>query len=116
MAPDNLRAFLIILDGVGVGNAPDAFIYGDEGSNTLGNLSQVIGGFDLPNLQRLGLGNIVELVGTPPVESPLAAYGRMQERSAGKDSVTGHWEIAGLITNEAFPVFPDGFECLYADG
>src|SRR5262249_46599524 len=90
------RAAIIVLDGVGIGEASDAAAYGDVGSNTLGNLARVVGGMSLPNLERAGLGNIAPLDGVPPVASPSGAWGLMQPRSAGKDSTTGHWEIAGL--------------------
>lgn len=103
------RAIIIVLDGVGCGEAPDAADYGDEGSDTLGNLSRAVGGFDLPSLHALGLGNAIALQGMPPVESPWAAYGTMRPRSAGKDSTTGHWEIAGVLLDRPFPVYPNGF-------
>ncbi|MCL6465465.1 MAG: phosphopentomutase [candidate division WOR-3 bacterium] len=103
------RALLIVLDGVGCGALPDADRFGDQGSNTLKNLACKLGGLALPNLSRLGLGNIVDLPGVPPEKKPQAAYGRMAEMSAGKDSTTGHWEIAGVITTEPFPLFPHGF-------
>jgi phosphopentomutase len=106
------RVILLVLDGCGVGAAPDAARYGDDGENTpntLGNLAKAVGGLQLPNLQRLGLGNILPLEGVPPAQPPLAAYGKMQERSAGKDTVTGHWEMMGVITEEPFPTYPNGF-------
>ncbi|MFH1844494.1 MAG: phosphopentomutase [bacterium] len=103
------RVFLIILDGVGVGELPDAAAYGDSGSDTLGNLSRAVGGLELPTLARLGLGNLHDIAGVPPVSSPRAAYGRLREISAGKDSTTGHWELMGLITEQPFPTYPDGF-------
>jgi phosphopentomutase len=103
------KVLLIILDGVGIGALPDAAEYGDEGSNTLGNLMHVEGGFSLPNLQRAGLGNIAPLEGIPPHKAPLANFGMMAEASPGKDSTTGHWEIAGLILDRPFPTFPHGF-------
>jgi phosphopentomutase len=100
---------LIILDGVGIGELPDAADYGDEGSNTLANIGEKVGGLNLPNLQELGLGNIHSLKGVPPVEKPLASYGKMTEVSKGKDSTTGHWEIAGLKVEIEFPYYPKGF-------
>ena len=103
------RAIIIILDGVGIGEAPDAPRYGDVGSNTLGNLSRAVGGLDLPNLRSAGLGNIAALAGVEPVRAPAAAWGIMIPRSAGKDSTTGHWEIAGVQLRRAFPTFPHGF-------
>ena len=103
------RATIIVLDGVGIGEAPDAGAYGDAGSDTLGNLSRVLGGLDLPNLAQAGLGNIAPLQGVAPVTRPAAAWGRMLPRSAGKDSTTGHWEIAGVHLARPFPTYPDGF-------
>jgi phosphopentomutase len=104
-----MRCLLIILDGVGVGELPDADRYGDRGSSTLPNLARARGGVRLPNLGSLGLGNIVPIVGVPPEAAPKGAHGRMAEKSPGKDSTTGHWEIAGLVTERAFPTYPDGF-------
>jgi phosphopentomutase len=97
------------LDGVGCGELPDASLYGDTGSNTLANTARVTGGLRLPTLARLGLGNIVPIEGVHPAARPAANFGRMAERSKGKDSTTGHWEMAGLIVDEAFPTFPSGF-------
>ena len=102
------RAILIVLDSVGIGALPDAVNYGDVGSNTLGHIARERP-MTLPHLKRLGLGNIAPLKGIEPEPSPLACYGRMAERSAGKDTTTGHWEIAGLILDEPFPTFPNGF-------
>ena len=103
------RAIIVVLDGVGIGAAADAGRYGDLGSDTLGNVARAVGGLDLPNLQRAGLGGVVALSGLPPAERPTAAFGLLEPRSAGKDSTTGHWEIAGLHLAEPFPTFPDGF-------
>lgn len=103
------RVVLLVLDSVGVGELPDAGDYGDSGSNTLGNISRAVGGLKMPNLGRLGLGNIIPVEGVPPVESPAASYGRMAEKSAGKDTTTGHWEMAGIIMKQPFPVYPNGF-------
>ena len=103
------RAAIIVLDGVGIGGAPDAEEYGDAGSNTLGNLSRAVGGLELPELQRAGLGNIDHLEGVPPADEPLAAHGMLVPASAGKDSTTGHWEIAGIQLERPFPTYPDGF-------
>ena len=103
------RAVILLLDGVGCGELPDAAAFGDSGSNTLGNLARATGGLCLPNLARLGLGNITPIEAVPPAAEPLACFGRMAEASAGKDSTTGHWEVAGLITDRPFPVFPHGF-------
>jgi phosphopentomutase len=102
------RVILIVLDSVGVGELPDAASYGDEGSNTVGNIARAAS-LNVPTLRRFGLDRIVSIGGDPASESPIAAYGRMAEASPGKDSVTGHWEIAGLILDRPFPVFPDGF-------
>lgn len=98
----------IVLDGVGIGAQPDSDQYGDEDSHTLGHVCAVAKP-DLPNLAAAGLGCIEPLEGVPCAESPTAAYGKMQEVSAGKDSTTGHWELAGLRLDRAFPVYPDGF-------
>lgn len=103
------RVIIIVLDGVGAGEAPDASLYGDQGSNTLSNTASAVGGLVLPNLQRLGLGNIVPIQGVPPAARPEAMYGKMQERSPGKDTTTGHWEIAGLVLDKPFPTYPQGF-------
>ncbi|MHB1264769.1 MAG: phosphopentomutase [Gemmatimonadaceae bacterium] len=103
------RAAIIVLDGVGIGEAPDAAAYGDVGSHTLGNLARALGGLDLPNLQRAGLGNAAPLEGMPPAVRPGAAHGILTPRSAGKDSTTGHWEIAGVHLARPFPTFPHGF-------
>ena len=103
------KAVIIVLDGVGIGALPDADLYGDRGSNTLGNLAAAVGGLDLPNLGRLGLGNIASLAGVAPHPSPQGSYGRMAEASPGKDSISGHWEMAGLILDKPFPTYPDGF-------
>ena len=103
------RAILIILDGLGVGGAPDAEKYGDAGSDTFGNLARHLGGLSLPNLGRLGLGNLHQIAGVPPAATPLAGHGRLREISAGKDSTTGHWELMGLVTSVPFPTYPDGF-------
>jgi phosphopentomutase len=103
------RAIVIVLDSVGIGELPDAGSYGDEGSDTLGNLARRIP-LRVPTLRRLGLGRLVAL-DAPRVtsEEPAAATGRMTEASAGKDSVTGHWEMMGIVLDRPFPVFPDGF-------
>lgn len=103
------RAFVIIIDGVGVGELPDAADFGDQGSDTLGNLARVTGGLDLPNLQKLGLGCIHNITGVSCTEYPLAGYGKLTEISPGKDSTTGHWELGGLVLEKPFPTYPDGF-------
>jgi len=102
-------AILIILDGLGVGGAPDAAAYGDLGSDTLGNMARKVGGLNVPNLAALGLGNLHPLEGVAPAARPRGAYGRLQEVSAGKDSTTGHWELMGLVTKVPFPTYPQGF-------
>ena len=102
------RVVLIVLDSVGIGELPDADKYGDEGSDTLGNICQAVD-LELPNLARLGLGNIRPLRGIPPARLPEGCFGRMAESSPGKDSVTGHWEIAGVVLERPFPTFPHGF-------
>lgn len=102
------RIFLTVMDSVGVGELPDADAYGDRGSDTLGNISRRIP-LKLPTLRSLGLPRVANVHGMAAVETPLGAYGRMAERSPGKDSVTGHWELAGVILDRAFPTFPDGF-------
>jgi phosphopentomutase len=100
---------IIILDGVGIGELPDSHLYKDEGSNTLANTAREVGGLDLPNLQSLGLGNISKIKGIDEVENPKASFGKMNERSSGKDSTTGHWEIGGLYVDLDFSYFPNGF-------
>ncbi|HRR90997.1 MAG TPA: phosphopentomutase [bacterium] len=102
-----MRLFIVVMDGVGIGELPDAHRYGDEGSNTLGNTVRVVGKMEIPNLMSLGLG---ELVPELPGESRIiGAYGKMVEKSVGKDTLIGHWEMMGIITVEDFPTYPDGF-------
>lgn len=104
------RIILIILDSVGIGAMPDADEYGDTGSNTLGNLARARGGLGLPHLGRLGLGNLTEVTGVPSVGSQAAgAFGRAALASPGKDTMTGHWELAGIQLEQPFQTFPDGF-------
>jgi phosphopentomutase len=103
------RVILIVLDSVGIGYLPDAHLYGDEGSNTLGHIAENYSTLHIPNLIRLGLGNIDPTNSLPKTDTPLAAYGKAAEKSAGKDTTTGHWEIAGTILEKPFPTFPDGF-------
>ena len=103
------RVVIVVLDSVGVGELPDAGLYGDAGSSTLSHTAQAVGGLDLPHLQSLGLGCIVPIEGVPPPLAAAACYGRMAEQSVGKDTTTGHWEIAGVITTAPFPTYPDGF-------
>jgi phosphopentomutase len=107
-APAAERVILIVLDSVGVGELPDAPAYGDQGSNTLGNIARATP-LRIPALRSLGIDRILDLGDARSDVLPLGAYGRMAERSAGKDSVTGHWELAGLVLDRPFPTFPDGF-------
>lgn len=102
------RAIIIVLDGVGAGAAPDAGNYGDPHSNTLAHVARAVGGFNLPALAKYGLGNVTKLHGMPPGESA-GAWAKMNPASAGKDSTTGHWEIAGVHVEKAFPTYPHGF-------
>ncbi len=103
------RFFLIILDGVGAGAMPDASQYGDAGANTLGHLAQAEGGLSLPVMGSMGLGNILPIAGVPETPSPIASWGIAQERSKGKDTITGHWEMMGIVTETPFPTYPGGF-------
>src|SRR5262249_12587322 len=103
------RACVIVLDAVGAGELPDADQYGDEGSNTLGNVAKAVGGLDLPNMEAFGLGNVEPLEGCPPQPGAPAVAGRLIERSKGKDTTTGHWELMGIVTAQAFPTYPHGF-------
>lgn len=103
------RIVCLVADGLGVGEAPDAQKYGDVGSNTLGNTASFVGGLKLPHLQKLGLGNLGTFEGISPTGSPLGIVGRLAEKSEGKDTTTGHWELAGLVTREPFTLFPQGF-------
>jgi phosphopentomutase len=103
------RVIVIVLDSVGIGELPDAGDYGDAGSNTLGNIARAIKGLALPHLQKFGLGNIVPIEGISPERNPTASYGKMAERSAGKDTTTGHWELMGLVLEHPFPTYPNGF-------
>jgi phosphopentomutase len=103
------RTVVVVLDGVGAGDAPDATDFGDEGANTLGNTAKVVGGLDLPNLQRLGLGSVTEIEGVPSEGSPGASHGVMVELSAAKATLAGHWEMMGLILEDPLPTYPDGF-------
>ena len=102
------NCYLIIIDGLGVGSQEDAHLYSDEGMNTLGHVSEQTG-VKLPNLGQLGIGNIIPLKSVQAKENPQAAYGKMREVSGGKDSTTGHWEIAGIQLDKPFPTYPKGF-------
>src|SRR5438309_263305 len=103
------RVFIVVLDGVGAGELPDAAEYGDAGSNTLVNTARAVGGLRLPSLGRLGLGRIQPVEGVPPDPAPMGCFGRMRECSPGKDSVTGHWEMMGVVLERPFPTYPHGF-------
>src|SRR5213076_1814495 len=103
------RACVIVLDAVGAGALPDADSYGDAGSDTLGNVARAVGGLDLPNLEALGLGNVEPLAGCSPQPGAPAVAGRLVERSRGKDTTTGHWELMGVITPTAMQTYPHGF-------
>ena len=103
------RVFIIVLDSVGIGALPDAGMYGDEGSDTLGNIARALGTLRLPNLGRLGIGNLAEIPGTPPEREPHAVCARMAMRSPGKDTTTGHWELCGVILDKPFRTYPEGF-------
>lgn len=109
MAFRSRRCAVIVLDGVGIGEAPDAAAYGDTGSHTLGNVARAVGGLRLPNLERAGLGRIAPLAGVSADVEPTGAWGLLEPRSAGKDSTTGHWELAGLHLERPFPTYPNGF-------
>src|SRR6266542_3167445 len=103
------RVLLVVCDSFGVGAAPDAAAYGDEGSDTLGNTARSVGGIDAPNLGGLGLGHLTRIEGVAPGGGAGTAHGRSTERSAGKDTTTGHWEVCGIVLERPFPTYPDGF-------
>jgi phosphopentomutase len=103
------RITVIVLDGVGIGEAPDAADYGDVGSNSIANTARVLGGIDLPNMGAIGLGNITSIEGVPPTDHPEGGYGKMMPMSAGKDTISGHWEMMGIYLPDAFPTYPNGF-------
>ena len=103
------RIFLVVMDSVGIGEAPDAEKFGDIGSDTLGHIAEHLNGLNMPFMEKLGLGNIKEVKGIKKVESPLASFTKMEEASNGKDTMTGHWELMGLHIETPFRVFPDGF-------
>lgn len=107
---DHVRTVaLVVLDSVGIGAAPDAAAFGDEGAATLPHIAAAVGGLALPNLEALGLGALADIAGVRPVPRPAAAFGVMCPRSAGKDTTSGHWELAGLILERPFPTYPHGF-------
>ncbi|MDP9740244.1 UNVERIFIED_ORG: phosphopentomutase [Bacillus sp. B2I3] len=103
------RIFVIVMDSVGIGEAPDADLFGDKGADTLGHIAEKMNGLNMPTLAKLGLGNIREIKGIEKAQQPLAYYTKMKEASTGKDTMTGHWEIMGLNISTPFRVFPDGF-------
>jgi len=103
------RIHLIVLDSVGIGESPDAHIFGDVGADTLGHIGEAMGGLHMPNMGSLGLSNISEIQGIPTMIVPRGYYGKMQEASVGKDTMTGHWEIMGLNIDKPFKVYPNGF-------
>lgn len=109
MIPKIERATIVVLDSAGVGYLPDAEEFGDVGSNTFGNIAKHCGGMSLPNMQKLGLGNLTEIKGVEPIENAKGAYGKAAEASKGKDTTTGHWEIAGVKLERAFPTYANGF-------
>jgi len=104
-----VKVLLLVCDSFGVGEAPDAADYGDRGANTIGNTARAVGGIRAPNLAELGLGLLTDAPGIEPKAGPGTAHGAMRERSAGKDTTTGHWEMAGLIVERPFPLYPNGF-------
>ena len=106
---DIKRIAVIVIDGVGAGELPDAADYGDAGSNSLSNTARVLGGINLPNLGEIGIGNITPIQGVPPRKETRGAYGKCTEISKGKDSVTGHWELMGVEVKKPFPTYPNGF-------
>lgn len=103
------RIFLIVLDSVGIGQAPDALKYNDVGADTLGNIAKATGGINLPHLEKMGLGNLKEIKGVKAADRPISHYTRMIEASVGKDTMTGHWELMGLHIKQPFQTFPNGF-------
>ena len=110
MTPTKLeRAIVIVLDGCGIGEAPDSAAYGDSGSNTIVNTARAVGGLNCPNLGCMGLGHLGEIPGVAPDPSPIGCFGKMRERAAGKDSTSGHWELMGVTLRQPLPVYPNGF-------
>ncbi len=103
------RAIVVVMDSVGIGEAPDSARFGDAGSDTLANTAKAVGGLKVPNMKKFGLGNIHPIEGVPVEEKPLGAYGKMQERSNGKDTTTGHWEMMGIVSETPFPTYPNAF-------
>ena len=109
------RVTVIVLDSVGIGELPDAVEFGDAGSNTLGHIAEASNGIVLPNMEKLGLGNLTDIKGVPKTSSPQGAYGKANEASKGKDTTTGHWEIGGVILEKPFPTYPNGFPKVVLD-
>ncbi|GGI12086.1 phosphopentomutase [Gottfriedia solisilvae] len=109
MSKEFKRVFLVVMDSVGIGEAPDAEKFNDVGSDTLGHIAEKMNGLHMPNMASLGLSNIRELQGIKKAEKPLAFYSKMEESSVGKDTMTGHWEMMGLHIDKPFKVFADGF-------
>ena len=109
------RVTVIVLDSVGIGELPDAAEFGDVGSNTLGHIAEASNGIALPNMEKLGLGNLTDIKGVPKTSSPQGAYGKANEASKGKDTTTGHWEIGGVILEKPFPTYPNGFPKVVLD-
>ena len=103
------KAVLIVVDSCGVGALPDAKEFGDEGVNTLANLAKASGGISLPNMEKIGLGNIIDIEGVAKVDNAEGYYGKAMETSKAKDTTTGHWEIAGLVSTKPFNTYPNGF-------
>src|SRR6266540_5349119 len=106
---DRRRFVILVADSAGCGALPDARDYGDEGSDTIGNVSRAVGGLSLPTLGRMGLGHLTAVAGVPPEPFPTAFHGKMAERSHGKDTITGHWEMMGIVLREGLAVYPRGF-------
>ena len=109
------RVTVIVLDSVGIGELPDAVEFGDAGSNTLGHIAEASNGIALPNMEKLGLGNLTDIKGVPKTSNPQGAYGKANEASKGKDTTTGHWEIGGVILEKPFPTYPNGFPKVVLD-
>ncbi len=103
------RVIVIVLDACGIGEAPDTAAFGDAGSNTIVNTARAVGGLKCPNLERMGLGHLDNIPGISPDPQPIASFATMREQSAGKDSTSGHWELMGLVVDQPFPVYPNGF-------
>jgi len=106
---DRRRFVIVVADSAGCGAMPDAAAWGDEGADTIGNVSRAVGGLALPHLGRLGLGHLTAVRGVPPDPAPLGFHGKMAERSHGKDTITGHWEMMGVVLREGLRLFPEGF-------